>query len=65
MSKKIKIGLVGLGHLGKIHLELIRQIDHFVLSGIYDIDVKRAKSFFSISIFSTTLFSFAFNFSLI
>ena len=45
MSKKIKIGLVGLGHLGKIHLELIRQIDHFVLSGIYDIDVKRAKSF--------------------
>ena len=45
MSKKIKIGLVGLGHLGKIHLELIRQIDYFVLSGIYDIDVKRAKSF--------------------
>ena len=45
MIKKIKIGLVGLGHLGKIHLELILQIDYFVLSGIYDIDVKRAKSF--------------------
>jgi len=45
MSKKIKIGLVGLGHLGKIHFELIRQINYFVLIGIYDIDLKRAKSF--------------------
>ena len=41
MSKKIKIGLVGLGHLGKIHFELIRQINYFVLIGIYDIDLKR------------------------
>ena len=40
MSKKIKIGLVGLGHLGKIHFELIRQINYFVLIGIYDIDLK-------------------------
>ena len=45
MSKKIKIGLVGLGHLGKIHIKLIRQIDYFELSGIYDIDIKRTKSF--------------------
>jgi predicted dehydrogenase len=32
----IRIGLVGLGHLGKIHLKLLRTIPEFQLTGIYD-----------------------------
>lgn len=34
---KIKIGLVGVGHLGKIHLKCIQQIPEFELVGVYDI----------------------------
>jgi len=36
----INIGLVGLGHLGKIHLKLISEINAFNLVGLYDIDEK-------------------------
>ena len=32
----IKIGVLGTGHLGKIHLKLIREIKDFELVGIYD-----------------------------
>lgn len=36
----LKIGLIGLGHLGKIHLKCILQAkDHYELIGIYDADV--------------------------
>jgi len=38
INKKIKIGLVGLGHLGKIHLKNILQIPEFELIGIFDTD---------------------------
>lgn len=34
----VKIGLIGLGYLGKIHLRLLREIDSFEIVGIYDID---------------------------
>jgi len=34
----IKIGLIGAGHLGKIHLKLIDELDEFKLVGIFDID---------------------------
>lgn len=34
----MNIGLVGLGHLGKIHLKLIRESAAFHLAGIYDTD---------------------------
>jgi len=34
----VKIGLIGLGYLGKIHLKLLSEIDSFELVGIYDID---------------------------
>lgn len=34
----VKIGLIGLGYLGKIHLKLLNQITGFELVGIYDID---------------------------
>ncbi len=34
----LKIGVVGVGHLGKIHLKCIRQIEEYELVGIYDSD---------------------------
>lgn len=34
----VKIGLIGLGYLGKIHLKLLKDIQEFQISGIYDID---------------------------
>lgn len=34
----LKIGVVGAGHLGKIHLKLIHQISDYELVGFYDID---------------------------
>jgi len=33
---KLKIGLLGAGHLGKIHLKCIRQVEEFELIGFYD-----------------------------
>lgn len=40
--KKIKIGVLGAGHLGKIHLKLIKTIDKFELIGFYDQDKNNA-----------------------
>ncbi len=37
----IKIGVLGVGHLGKIHIKCINQIDGFKLVGFYDIDPKQ------------------------
>ena len=34
----IRIGLVGVGHLGKIHLRLLQESQAFELAGIYDAD---------------------------
>lgn len=36
----MNVGIVGLGHLGKIHLKLLGEIPDFNLSAIYDIDKK-------------------------
>ncbi|MCF8240516.1 MAG: Gfo/Idh/MocA family oxidoreductase [Melioribacteraceae bacterium] len=38
---KLKIGVVGTGHLGKIHTKLLKTIDECELAGIYDIDEKK------------------------
>ncbi len=36
-GKKLKIGLLGVGHLGKIHLKLLLEMDqHFEIVGFYD-----------------------------
>ncbi|MBK7811396.1 MAG: Gfo/Idh/MocA family oxidoreductase [Saprospiraceae bacterium] len=37
MSRKLKLGLFGLGHLGKIHLNCIKNIPEIELVGCYDI----------------------------
>lgn len=38
----LKIGVLGAGHLGKIHLKLLKEIDDFELIGFYEKDKKRA-----------------------
>ncbi|MFN0276484.1 MAG: Gfo/Idh/MocA family protein [Chitinophagales bacterium] len=37
-AEMIKIGLLGVGHLGKIHLKLLQEIPQFQLIGFYDPD---------------------------
>ena len=39
----VKIGLFGLGHLGKIHLRLLKESVLFEIIGIYDIDSVKGK----------------------
>lgn len=39
----LKAGVIGAGHLGKIHLKLINQSDKYQLIGFYDADVNNAK----------------------
>jgi predicted dehydrogenase len=40
---KIHVGVVGVGHLGKIHASLYRDVKSAELVGIYDSDVEKAK----------------------
>lgn len=39
----VKIGLLGVGHLGKIHLKCLQTIDTLVITGFYDPDDKVAE----------------------
>ena len=39
----IKVGLVGAGHLGKIHLKLLQQSEKYELVGFYDNDTESGK----------------------
>jgi predicted dehydrogenase len=39
----MKIGVLGAGHLGKIHLNCIKEIDDYELVGFYDTDEENAK----------------------
>ncbi len=34
----LKIGVLGAGHLGRIHLKLLKQIEGYELAGFYDPD---------------------------
>ncbi|MFM2376952.1 MAG: hypothetical protein RLZZ165_2049 [Bacteroidota bacterium] len=38
----IKIGIIGVGHLGSIHLRLLKEIPEYEVVGIYDVDADRA-----------------------
>jgi len=40
----LKIGVLGVGHLGKIHVNCIRMIDDYQLVGFYDPDEEKSKS---------------------
>lgn len=39
----LKAGVLGAGHLGKIHLRLLNQSENYELMGFYDADVENAK----------------------
>ena len=39
----LNIGVFGAGHLGKIHLKLLKESKHYNLVGFYDSDLKNAK----------------------
>jgi predicted dehydrogenase len=39
----LKIGVVGAGHLGKIHIKLIQELDVYHLVGFFDADVENAQ----------------------
>ncbi|MCD4680769.1 MAG: Gfo/Idh/MocA family oxidoreductase [Bacteroidales bacterium] len=39
----LKIGVLGAGHLGKIHIKCIDQVDDFELTGFYDPDTENAR----------------------
>lgn len=41
--EKIKIGVLGTGHLGKLHTKMFSQIDTCELIGVYDINMEEAK----------------------
>lgn len=41
--EKIKIGVIGTGHLGKLHTKMYSQIDTCELLGVYDINMEEAK----------------------
>ena len=43
MKDKVKIGLLGAGHLGKIHLKLLKEIEGFEVVGFFDPDKTRAE----------------------
>ena len=40
--KEIKVGVIGTGHLGKLHTKLFKEVKGCRLSGIFDIDFKKA-----------------------
>jgi predicted dehydrogenase len=40
----LKAGVLGAGHLGKIHLKLLKQSEQFELAGFYDPDDTNANS---------------------
>ena len=40
---KIRVGVLGVGHLGKLHANLYREVQQANLVGIFDIDTEKAK----------------------
>ncbi len=41
--EKLKVGIIGTGHLGKLHTKLFQQVENGILAGIYDVDSEKAK----------------------
>lgn len=40
---KLKVGVIGVGHLGKVHTRLWKDVERTELVGIYDVDIEEAK----------------------
>jgi predicted dehydrogenase len=43
MAEKIKMGIIGVGHMGQYHVNVSKQLNEAVLVGIYDADPARSK----------------------
>ena len=43
MSKKVKFGIIGVGHMGQYHVNVGKQLSSAELIGVYDADPARAK----------------------
>jgi predicted dehydrogenase len=43
MSEKIRLGVIGTGHMGQYHVNVAKQLSQADLAGIYDADLERAK----------------------
>jgi predicted dehydrogenase len=43
MSKKVSVGVIGTGHLGKLHTKMLTQISDVEFIGVYDINDSKAK----------------------
>ena len=41
---KVRVGILGVGHLGRLHASLYREVDAAELVGVYDIDTEKAQS---------------------
>lgn len=41
--KKLKIGVIGTGHLGSLHVKLLKTLENCELLGVYDLDVAKAE----------------------
>ena len=56
MKQQLKVAVIGVGHLGKHHVEHFYSIKNIVLAGVYDIDKARAEKIsdkYDITSFST------------
>ena len=42
MSKPIKYGIIGAGHLGNYHAQQLKKISCVKLVGVFDLDVKKS-----------------------
>ena len=42
-NKKVSVGIVGVGHLGKYHVKHLTAIDNVECGGLYDIDEANQK----------------------
>lgn len=41
----LKVGVIGIGHLGKIHAKLLREIPEYNLVGVFDTDTAKAQQY--------------------
>lgn len=42
--EKVKIGVVGIGHLGTFHARILKESEYFQLIGIYDVDREKSQA---------------------
>ena len=44
MKEKVNIGVVGSGHLGKLHAKMFKETENTFLAGIFDINKEKSKA---------------------